>query len=285
VRPLDAPALADDADWPDARTRGTVLHDTFERFMRQMGERRPTEADEGALLAVLRARLDEHARRLAPPNAALRRAAERALAADARVFLRAEAARPEGTVPHAHEMGFGIRPHEAHADDPAASDDRYGRLALRVDDGCRVRLRGWIDRVDRRPDGTFAIWDYKTGSSRSFLAHDPLQDGTTLQWALYAYAFEQVMAAEEPDATVSEAGYVFTSVAEMGRRVAHDPAAHRAAVANVLRHLATLARTGTFPPNPKASAWRYDYARLAPNLCNPKAKAWPEGRPLPAHLA
>ncbi|MFB6099622.1 MAG: PD-(D/E)XK nuclease family protein, partial [Salinibacter sp.] len=84
-------------------------------------------------------------------------------------------------------------------------------------------LRGRIDRVDRRPDGTLAIWDYKTGRLSSFEEGDPLDDGGQLQWALYAYALERLTGEE-----VGTSGYYFPTMKEMGARLAFEPTPYRA---------------------------------------------------------
>jgi hypothetical protein len=205
--------------------------------------------------------------------------ARRELWADALVFLRAEAEDARGGTPHALEYGFGLPPGRGAPGDP-------GPAHLTFDAGPALRLRGQIDRIDRHPDGTYSIWDYKTGGTSSFSVGDILQDGQVLQWALYSYAFEALEGAE-----VREAGYFFTSAREMGRRITSEgtPRHYRSAVGEALARLAAVARTGSFAPNPGHAMWRYaGYERCIPDLqaCKKaiRAKAWPEGRPAPLHL-
>jgi ATP-dependent helicase/nuclease subunit B len=57
-----------------------------------------------------------------------------------------------------------------------------------------LRLRGYIDRVDRAPDGKLRVIDYKAGST-PITARD-LTEGQRLQLPLYALAAEQVLGAE-----------------------------------------------------------------------------------------
>jgi ATP-dependent helicase/nuclease subunit B len=78
--------------------------------------------------------------------------------------------------PYAYERAFGI------AGEPGP--------ALNVRDresGDTFRLRGFIDRVDRAPDGRMRIIDYKTGGPWAFSAR-AFEEGKKLQLPLYALA-------------------------------------------------------------------------------------------------
>lgn len=274
VEPLDEPAL-DDEPWLNALRRGSILHDTFEAFLRQLDEP-PRPSHEALLTGTLDARIEEEASRVAPPSEGVKEAARRQLLADAQVFLRSEVERGGTHTPLHHEVGFGYGAYRRHEGD-------FGELSLSVD-GRTLPLRGRIDRVDRRPDGTLAVWDYKTGRRSSFDEGDPLKDGAQLQWALYAYALEALTGE-----TVTASGYYFPTTKEMGTRLAFTPAEHRAAVTRHLRHLARLAASGTFPMHPKAryrNAWMYrGYDRLFPDLAarsrQLQGKTLPDDRPVP----
>ena len=60
-----------------------------------------------------------------------------------------------------------------------------------------LQLRGYIDRVDRAPDGRLRIIDYKAGST-PISARD-LEEGHRLQLPLYALAAEEALGAEVAD--------------------------------------------------------------------------------------
>jgi len=283
IQPLDEPALEDEA-WLDVRRRGTILHDTFERFLRDHADLVHTEAAEERLDQILRERLEAAAKALAPPSAFVEASTLRRLRADAGVFLQAERARDGDAVPHRLEFGFGMPPYRQRDGDV----DTYAEISPQ--NGNALFLRGKVDRIDRHPDGTLSIWDYKTGSAKDYDEADPLKDGKNMQWALYSYAVEQLL-----DATVREAGYFFTSTKEMGRRIASRPRAYQADVHAIIEQLAALTRSGTFPmvekPD-KQDGWEYGgFQRLHPDL---KARGKQLGdkttwnaseRPLPAHLA
>ena len=274
VRALEEPAL-DDAAWLDARQRGQVLHDTFRRFMQEQPDPTGNDGEARMLRNVLHTRIDEEKGLMAPPNGFIEDATRRSLEADALVFLRAEQNREEGE-PHAFEWGFGLPMHRRKEQDEEAA------ASLAIDEETSLLLRGRIDRIDRHGDGAHSIWDYKSGSSYRYEETDPLQGGQTIQWALYAYALEEIT-----ETTVQQAGYFFTSTKEMGRRIAFSPAPYRNEVQAILAHLIEMARTGSFPMNPDGYAWSHDFQRLDPRGQRSdelRAKPWPDDRPTPPHL-
>ena len=282
IRPLDEPALEDEA-WLGAGRRGTILHDTFERFMRDHADLLHTEAAEERLEQILRDRLDEAARALAPPSAFVEASTLRQLRADAHVFLQAERANEGDGTPHRFEFSFGMSSYRQRDGDVSE------RAEIALGGGEALYLRGKVDRIDRHPDGTLSIWDYKTGRAKDFNEANPLQGGKKMQWALYSYAVEELLGA-----TVREAGYFFTSTKEMGRRLAFRPRARREKAHQILEQLSSLTKSGTFPmiekPH-KQNNWKYrGFERLYPDL---KARSdelgdketWDASqRPLPAHL-
>lgn len=74
--------------------------------------------------------------------------------------------------------------------EPVAAERRFDTV-LPLPGGRALRVRGAIDRVDRLPDGSLVVFDYKTGRSKEYqeLTEDePHQRGTRLQPAIYAAA-------------------------------------------------------------------------------------------------
>jgi len=88
-------------------------------------------------------------------------------------------------VPSRFEFSFGMGTDAS--DDPASSPEP---VELASPSGEKVFIRGRIDRIDLTPDGTFLIYDYKSG-----LTHPKAKDieaGTALQLPLYLLAFEKI---------------------------------------------------------------------------------------------
>ncbi|HKY16608.1 MAG TPA: PD-(D/E)XK nuclease family protein, partial [Microthrixaceae bacterium] len=80
------------------------------------------------------------------------------------------------------EMGFGFE-----RDESGAVGDA---VEVELPSGRTLRFRGWVDRVDRLPDGSVAVIDYKT-VSRALSTDDivaGLHQGRYLQLPLYARA-------------------------------------------------------------------------------------------------
>ncbi len=131
LRPLD-PLLRD----ADAPLRGTVLHKVLEQFVR--------DADMTADTDTLRARLMDIADRVLADHApwpAVRLLWKARLERVADTFLQGERARRAMGSPVALERAGGHR-----------FDDIGFRLTAKA------------DRIDRAPDGTWLIYDYKTGT-------------------------------------------------------------------------------------------------------------------------
>ena len=278
VTPLDEPAL-DDVAWLDALQRGTVLHDTFRRFMIDV-RRHPTRDDRSVLHDHFDAVLQTYRERYPPPSEVVYATTRRALWTDALLFLRVEAARTDDSVPHAFERGFGDPSHRRKDPDDAPTD--YDTAPTLQFSALSFALRGRVDRVDRFPDGSLALWDYKTGSSRDYDDTDLLSGGTHLQWALYAYALEAL-----EDTDVSAAGYFFTSTEELGKRMSADPSTVRTEVGRRLHQIAEGTAAGAFPIT-DADGLQYDFERLFHDYSQRqkqlRRKTWPTDRPAPPPL-
>ena len=277
VRPLEEPAL-DDVLWIDRRTQGSVLHKTFRGFMASLRGRgaSPAPEHEPLLMDELEEQLDEVREQIEPPSEAVARATQRRLAQDARVFLRSEA-RYEHAPAH-FEFGFGFGR-------SSPRNSGYGPATIDLGDGVEFELRGQIDRIDRTDSGELVLWDYKTGSKSPYEGDDaPLQKGENLQWALYAFAVEDLL-----DTRVHTSGYFFTSTKELGDRIAHDPRPYQSAIAALLRRLSDMARAGCFPMNLDTPPWMFgDYEQIVPDTDRRgdelDQKLYPEARPTPPHL-
>jgi len=276
VEPLDEPAL-DDEPWLNSLRKGSLLHTVYERFVRDLDGRVPEAADTDRLIEIVDDALQEESERFEPSSEMVLVSARRELIRNAQVFFRAEMQRDRTVVPEDFELGFGMegRDNNAH---PVAE--------LSVGDHT-LAIRGTIDRLDRNENTeALSIWDYKTGRAAPYDESDPLQNGKTLQWALYAYALEALTTE-----TVERAGYFFANTTEVGARIGFSPADHRAEAEAILTQLRNLTRTGTFPVAPhldSVTAWKWNgYDRLVGDLTTrrkqvrAKARNYPDDRPVP----
>ncbi len=237
IRPPREPS-DDPSVWLDALDVGTLLHAVFHRVMEAITERgeRPDPTRHAALMQErIDAELDRQRSATPPPNAAAEASLRERLTRAGELFLSEESQRPFDVEPIAFELAFGM------ADEGGESQPIELELNGRV-----LRLRGRIDRIDRRSDGRLEVWDYKTGSPKNYDPSDLLANGTRFQWALYALAAEQIMGSASEPARVATSGYFFPTDRGHGERIAAAPPSVDALSA-YLDPLLEMARDGCFP--------------------------------------
>lgn len=244
VRAPDDPDY-DPERWLDHLRRGSLLHEVFERFARDWGERREAlHGDEAAeaLLAILRETIDAYREEDPPASLSVFEAECAALERDTLGFLAMERELSRDGARWLHvELAFGF--------DGATS--RY-----ELPDGEALQVLGRIDRVDEMPDGTLRVVDYKTGSSLPYTRRHSgaFGGGRRLQPAIYASAVGALLGR-----TVSEFQYRFPT-----ERGAHEVISFRSddllpaarLVTELLEHL----RHGQFVPTNDSNDCRFcDY--------------------------
>lgn len=115
-------------------------------------------------------------------------------------------------------------------------------------------LRGFIDRVDRSPDGSLRIVDYKSGNT-TFSASD-LMKGLALQTVLYAVAAQTILAG---DGDVMRSEYLHIAARETsGKLDFGSPDKTRPVVEGALAAATSAVdrvRRGIFPSAPGKTAW------------------------------
>jgi ATP-dependent helicase/DNAse subunit B len=110
-----------------------------------------------------------------------------------------------------------------------------------------VRLRGYIDRVDRAPDGRIRIIDYKAGSTP--ISARELTEGTRLQLPLYALAAEQALGTEVASGFYWHVNSARPSYLKLEKCEGGVPGAIETAV-TYTREIVSAARAGKFAPAP-----------------------------------
>jgi hypothetical protein len=129
-----------------------------------------------------------------------------------------------------------------------------------------IQIRGYVDRVDRAPDGTLRVIDYKAGSSR--ISARELEEGTRLQLPLYALAVQEALGpGPVADGFYWHIGSASPSYLRLGRHEGGVEGAIASTTEHVLAYVAAV-REGRFAPTPPASGcpghcpaigfcWRY----------------------------
>lgn len=215
----------------DPVTRGSLIHRVLDRFYRdRRAEGRPsvgepwTREDLDELMRILDEEMED-ARARGLTGLDIYSAHElRTIRADLRCFLE------EDTL---FRLETGGVPVEFEAEVPEV-------------EVAGVKLRGFVDRIDRTPDGAKAwVIDYKTGSARGFeqMGDDPLVGGTKLQLPTYLAAVK--------DARESVALYWFITQRGGFKRVPYEPTSeNEARFQRTIAAIVEAVKAGTFPAVP-----------------------------------
>jgi ATP-dependent helicase/DNAse subunit B len=142
-----------------------------------------------------------------------------------------------------------------------------GRPGLYVNrDGRRLRLRGFVDRLDRDEEGRLQIIDYKAGSTP--ISPRDLETGKRVQLPLYALAVRDALGLGE----VGGGFYWHIGSAQASRlKLESYPGGVEFAIETALEHALNIVeavQAGQFPPRPPAGGcpdncpasgfcWRY----------------------------
>jgi RecB family exonuclease len=178
----------------DPLTRGSFFHTVQFEVLTALRDEGRLPLDP-ARLEVAIERLDgtvkrvaaEWKERLAPAIDRVWEDGVHAIRADLREWLRRAAEGADGWVPHRFELAFGLAERRRPTEDVGSVDQPVAVLG-------DVLLRGSIDLVERRADGTLRVTDHKTGKARA-PEGAVVGGGQYLQPALYALVAEAVLAA------------------------------------------------------------------------------------------
>ncbi len=168
--------------------------------------------------------------------------------ADLREWLRRAAEGARGWVPHRFELSFGLADRGRPSADASSVPDPVAVL-----DG--VLLRGSIDLVERRSDGTLRVTDHKTGKARA-PEDTVINGGATLQPVLYALVAEKML----EGAVESGRLYYCTADGDFTERVIELDETSRAHARTALGIVARALEQGILPAAPSKDACRWcDY--------------------------
>ncbi len=251
----------DPRTWLDHKDRGTLLHEIFDLFIKELARRkeRPSLRDHEDLLDSIAAGVVSRWKKACPPpsDMVFDREAE-VIREVCGIFLRSEEDRCRSLAPAFSEVSFGLgRPPE-----PGALGSE-NPLEIPLSDSSSFFLRGCIDRMDRQADGNWQIRDYKTGAPFDPDPSDPLDGGRRLQFALYARAADLLLATCGMTGTVAETGYLFPGQKGQGRDQSLPAATVVHALDGVLAEAFGKMRDGLFPGSSSKKVCEYcDWATV-----------------------
>ncbi|MBK5289615.1 MAG: PD-(D/E)XK nuclease family protein [Acidimicrobiia bacterium] len=180
-----------------ALARGTLVHEVLEQFIAEELAKPPAEqvpagepwprAAQDRILAIVEELAAAAEAKGITGKAVLWDLHQDEIVVDVLTFLAEDSAHRvgEGVVPESVEFPFGF--------------DTAPPVDVVVPSGEVVRFRGRADRIDRRPDGTRVVLDYKTGGqppTPDGCENDPVWAGRRLQLPVYAEAVRQQLGAD-----------------------------------------------------------------------------------------
>lgn len=229
----------------DAASRGSLVHKVLERWTAEALDdpTRPRTLERLRDLAEeVAAEFEE--RGLTGRSLRWRYARDQIMRELAHVFEREVAT---GAVPLAAEAAFG--------------QDEVPAVIVELRRSGPAAFKGTIDRVDRMPDGTLMVTDYKTGSADRYkkLADTTVDRGTKLQLPIYGLAARQRFG---PDDVAVQARYWFVSERARFVEQGYELTAERLAVFDdAVDRIADGIHRGLFPARPGDQDWRTVYGQ------------------------
>ncbi len=218
--------------WLDPLAMGSLLHELFEDFLRELSDKTlipEPERDRARVHELLDAKIEAFKQVKLPPSDNVFRRERLRLVEIAETFLLEESAycRNHNCRPEFFEASLGM-----HAEDgtPATILDCSEPVPITLPSGRQIHMRGRIDRIDcfqtSGPVQTFAIWDYKTGSNRGYDQRDPFKQGRVLQPYLYVAMVSHRLSSPSiqtelggGEALVTHFGFFFPGVQAAGARL------------------------------------------------------------------
>ena len=238
----------DPAQWLDALSTGSLLHEVFCRFMRELsdiGQLPPIAVrDRDRMERILTQEIAAWREAVPPPNELAYQRQCRTLRTSARVFLTTEAERCKEGLPTYMEASIGLDP-----EGDGTPLDTKDPMTVALPDGRGIRVRGRIDRVDRIGDAKsaqFAIWDYKTGSRWKYEQDPPFWQGRVVQHVLYLMMGAARLRELHPKCNIRQVGFLFPSQRGEGEAITFS-AERLAPGRQIIADLCRMIADGTFP--------------------------------------
>ncbi|MTI80843.1 MAG: hypothetical protein FH758_08165 [Firmicutes bacterium] len=236
----------DPSCWLDALSRGLLLHEIYDKFMKQVSEKKEkVEANlhRDMIFEIADELIGEYKELIPPPNDVVFDYEVRDVYSCCEIFLTEEESQKDIT-PAFFELPFGF------GSDAVKKSGGVGLenpIEIKLEDQTSFKLRGRIDRVDENSDGTYAVWDYKTGSTYGYDDNKFLHKGRQIQHALYAFAVEEIIKSKtsKKDIKVKSSGYYFPTAKGEGQRIPKDQS-DQVKVIEALNCLFDILGTGSF---------------------------------------
>ena len=183
--------------WLDPGTRGSLLHEVFQVFIKELisMENYPDiETQRKSINKILDDKIEKYKTEIPFPSKAVLKQEINSLKRDVSVFIDENAKLGN---PVLIEFEFGYNDQEP--------------IRISLGDGVYIYVAGRVDRVDMdlEETDTYHVWDYKTGSSSGYEEEGYVNKGKQFQHVLYAKAIEEILKIKNLGCKVSKCGYIF----------------------------------------------------------------------------
>ncbi len=216
------------AVWLSPKERGDALHRAMKRYMEEYANTKAHNMELAEQIAV--EVLNEKERDVPPPSESVKNR-------EMREFLEA--------------VRFFVTLEEKNTHSQPVMLEQEFKTVMTCASGEEVEIEGRIDRIDLAEDGTYIVYDYKTGSSGYRSRKKPYNGGRQLQPAIYAAAAEKLTGK-----TVSSSGYYFPTPKGEGEKVMYS-AQELKEVKSLVDKLCDLAFYGAFIPTESSKDCTY----------------------------
>jgi ATP-dependent helicase/nuclease subunit B len=250
----------DASKWLNAMQRGSLLHEIFALFMRELGKWGETVDPKKHEALIHKIGADVVARykeEIPPPSEGIFERERKAIEQELNVFIGAEGKRAERVEPLLFEISFGRK---KRSEESEGMDEPIS-LICDPEDQRAFFLAGRIDRIDRISGNHYRVIDYKTGSYSQFEDLKCFGEGRVLQHALYSVAAEEILKKMkiDPAPRVVEGGYSFPTRRGEGKEIIIKEV-DRGELGRLLSELMKALKEGRFVVNPEAACDYCDYA-------------------------
>jgi len=259
----------DQSQWLNPMQRGSLLHEIFFEFLKEMREREEV-IDSRKHAPVMREVAEEiisrYKEEIPPPSEGIFEREKKELTEALGVFLSAEEKRERKVEPVLFEVCFGLGKEEGEGIEEAVTIDMGAKISFLI--------RGKIDRIDRLEKNLYRVIDYKTGSFSPFEDLVCFGKGKVLQHVLYSIAAEQIIKKIGMDSSpkVVQSGYYFPTRKGDGQEVLVDRF-DRGRFGELLLEILSILSKGNFVVSPEVDCSYCDYLPVCGKEAPDKAKA------------
>ena len=254
IRPPEE-LTVDPARWLEPATFGDLLHEVLHQFMSELmtqGRLPAFKRDIGRLTAILEHHLARYKKLYPPAGPSPFRIQEMQLQRAVRIFLAEEELLCRGSVPRFLEVSIGMASRFGPTD-----LDMEQPVVLKLPNGQSIRARGRLDRVDEIIDGpsdSFAVHDYKSGSTYRYVRPDPYWQGRVIQHALYLRMAAALLTGKAArTAKTIQFEYFFPNMRARGLRIKWR-AEQLASASDIIQRLCAIPSRGCFLPTTDCDA-------------------------------